>query len=222
MDVQRIRWEIQRAMAQFPNIETYPTIGGGICIKALLQTSVGQIYVLRVTFVGYPSEIPKVTVISPAVTHSKHMYTSGNICYMHPNLWNPAKHDLVFVLAQSSVWLNKHEVFKQKRVWPGPALAARMNMAIYFTPLSMTELRNRPGEILDRVAHHGECFAIRAARTSKSLFGATLGVPTRYFANSRIAEEVRSNLNGLARVATHDRNFAEQGNRVQGSAIKVI
>ncbi len=120
MDLQRIRWEIQRAMAQFPNIETYPTIGGGICIKALLQTSVGQIYVLRVTFVGYPFEIPKVTVISPAVTHSKHMYTSGNICYMHPNLWNPAKHDLVFVLAQSSVWLNKHEVYEQKSVWPGP------------------------------------------------------------------------------------------------------
>ena len=59
MDVQRIRWEIQRAMAQFPNIETYPTIGGDICIKALLQTSVGQIYVLRVTFVGYPSKYPR-------------------------------------------------------------------------------------------------------------------------------------------------------------------
>ena len=62
-------------------------------------------------------------MISPAVTHSKHMYTSENICYMHPNLWNPAKHDLVFVLAKSSVWLNKHEVYKQKGVWPGPGIA---------------------------------------------------------------------------------------------------
>ena len=122
MDVQRIRWEIQRATAQFPNIETYPSIDGGMYIKALLQTSVGQMYVLCVTFIGYPFEIPKVRVISPVVTHSKHMYTSGNICYMHPSLWNPAKHDLVFVLAQSSVWLNKHEVYKQKGVWPGPGL----------------------------------------------------------------------------------------------------
>ena len=122
MNVQRIQWEIQQAMGQFPNIETHPTIDGGLYIKALLLTSVGQMYVIAVTFGGYPSEIPKVKVISPAVTHSKHMYEGGNICYMHPSLWNPAKHDLVFVLAQSCVWLNKHEVFKQKGVWPGPGL----------------------------------------------------------------------------------------------------
>ena len=35
-----------------------------------------------------------------------------------------------------------------------------MNRAIDFTPLSMTELRNRPGEILDRVAMQGESFVI--------------------------------------------------------------
>lgn len=122
MNVQRIQREIQQAAGQFPNIEAHTTTDGGIFIKALLQTSVGQIYVIHVTFVGYPSEIPRATVTSPAVTHSKHMYTAGHICYMHPSLWNPAKHDLVFVLAQSSVWLNKHEVYKQKGVWPGPAL----------------------------------------------------------------------------------------------------
>ena len=122
MDVQRIRREVQQAMYQFPNIETHATIGGDIYIKAALQTSVGQMYVIHVTFAGYPSEIPKVRVISPAVTHSRHMYTGGNICYMHPSLWNPAKHDLVLELAQSSVWLNKHEVYKQKGDWPGQGL----------------------------------------------------------------------------------------------------
>jgi hypothetical protein len=76
-----------------------------------------------VTFTGYPSTMPKVQVIAPAVTHSKHMYTSGHICYMHPNMWNPARHDLKFVLAQTAVWLAKHEVYKVKGVWPGPQLA---------------------------------------------------------------------------------------------------
>ena len=122
MNLQRVQWDIQRAMEQFPNIETHPTIGGGIYIKALLQTSVGQMYVISVTFVGYPSEMPKVTVITPSVTHSQHMYNGGNICYMHPSVWNPAKHDLIYVFAQTAVWLNKHEVFKQKSVWPGPGL----------------------------------------------------------------------------------------------------
>lgn len=123
MDVQRIRWEIQKAKEHFPNIEVHTTIDGSIFIKVLLQTSVGQMYVLSVTFVGYAAEIPKVTVLSPAVTHNEHRYTGGNICYMHPSLWNPSKHDLLYVLAQSAVWLNKHEIFIRKGVWPGPELA---------------------------------------------------------------------------------------------------
>jgi hypothetical protein len=123
MNVQRIRWEIQQAIEHFPNIESYPTTDGGIYIKGLLQTSVGQVYVIAVTFVGYASEMPKVKVITPAVTHGKHMYQSGHICYMHPSYWNPAKHDLKFVLFQTAVWLNKHEVYRQKGVWPGPELS---------------------------------------------------------------------------------------------------
>lgn len=122
MNVQRVQGDIRRAREQFPNIETQPTIGGDIYIKALLQTSVGQMYVIYVTFVGYPSEMPKVTVITPAVTHIQHMYSGGNICYMHPSVWNPAKHDLIYVLAQTAVWLNKHEIFKRKGIWPGPGL----------------------------------------------------------------------------------------------------
>ena len=123
MDVQRIQCEIRQAMQHFPNIETHTTIDGSIFIKALLQTSVGQMYVICVTLAGYATEIPKVTVLSPAIRHNKHKYTGGNICFMHPSLWNPAKHDLVYVLAQSAVWLNKHEVYKQNGVWPGPGLA---------------------------------------------------------------------------------------------------
>jgi len=42
---------------------------------------------------------------------------------MHPNVWNPAKHDLQFVLAQTAVWLNKHEVYNRTGRWPGPGLA---------------------------------------------------------------------------------------------------
>jgi ubiquitin-protein ligase len=123
MNVQRIQWEIRQAVEHFPNIESHAATDGGIYIKALLQTSVGQVYVIAVTFVGYPSEMPKVTVITPAVTHSKHMYSAGNICYMHPSVWNPAKHDLKFVLFQTAVWLNKHEIYIRKGVWPGPGLS---------------------------------------------------------------------------------------------------
>ena len=41
-----------------------------------------------------------------------------------------------------------------------PGTTSPMNRAIDFIPLSMTELRNRPGEILERVALQAECFVI--------------------------------------------------------------
>jgi len=104
-------------------MESYTTTDGGIYIKAALQTSVGQVYIVMVTFSGYPSAMPRVTVITPAVKHVMHMYREGHICYMLPSFWNPARHDLLYVLAQAAVWLNKHEIYMAKGVWPGPSLS---------------------------------------------------------------------------------------------------
>jgi len=121
MNVARIQLEIRQAAEHFPNIESHATTDGGIYVKAALQTSVGQMYVVAVTFVGYPSTMPRVTVIAPAVQNG-HMYVAGHICFMHPSGWNPAKHDLKYVLAQTAVYLNKHEIYKVKGEWPGRSL----------------------------------------------------------------------------------------------------
>jgi hypothetical protein len=123
LNIQRIRTEIRAASEHFPNIESYTTIDGGIYIKAALQTSVGQMYIIMVTFGGYPSTMPRVTVVTPAVKHGMHMYQGGHICYMYTSFWNPARHDLLYVLAQTAVWLNKHEIYMAKGVWPGPSLS---------------------------------------------------------------------------------------------------
>ena len=122
MNVPRIRAEIRAAAEHFPNIEIFTTTDGGVYIKAALQTSLGQMYIIMVTFSGYPSTMPKVTVITPAVKHSTHMYQGGHICYMHPSVWNPGRHDFLYVLAEVAVWLNKHEIYLVKSVWPGPSL----------------------------------------------------------------------------------------------------
>ncbi len=67
MTLQRLQADIGLAAEHFPNVETYTTTDGGLYIKAALQTSVGQMYIIMVTFAGYPSSMPKVTVITPAV-----------------------------------------------------------------------------------------------------------------------------------------------------------
>ena len=62
-------------------------------------------------------------------------------------------------------------------------------MPIDFSVLSMTELRNRPGEVLDRVADHGEAFIIERGGHRKACL-----VPLYVFmpdvAPARIAEEI--------------------------------
>jgi len=123
MNLQRVQSDIRVAAEHFPNIESYTTTDGGLYIKAALQTSTGQPYIIMVTFVGYPSSMPKVMVITPTVKHLMHMYNSGHICYMHPSVWNPARHDLKYVLGQAAVWLNKHQVYLATNRWPGPSLS---------------------------------------------------------------------------------------------------
>src|SRR5437763_14186707 len=116
------RLEIQPAIPPFPNVETYTTPEGGLFLKAALQTTVGRMYGVQLTFVGYPLQMPRVFVIAPAISHNKHRYNTGHVCYMHPDFWNPARHNLIYVLAQVAVWLNKHEVYLATSRWPGPGL----------------------------------------------------------------------------------------------------
>jgi prevent-host-death family protein len=62
-------------------------------------------------------------------------------------------------------------------------------MAIDFVPLPMTELRNRPGEILDRVADGGESFVIeRNGQQRACLVPLSVFLPD--ISSARIAQEL--------------------------------
>ena len=64
-------------------------------------------------------------------------------------------------------------------------------MPLEFGLLSMTELRNRPGEILDRVADSGEAFIIeRSGRQKACLVPLSVFLPD--VAPSRIAHEIQT------------------------------
>ena len=64
--------------------------------------------------------MPKVFITKPSVQPGTgHQYKEGNICYLHPNMWNPARHTLEFVLGRTAKWLNKYEVWRVKGIWPG-------------------------------------------------------------------------------------------------------
>jgi hypothetical protein len=121
MDIQRIRAEVIQASSTFAWLEVRATSDGqGVFVKAVMQTSAGNVYTLTVTFANYPSEMPKVTVNQPQLRFpSLHRYRDGTICYMHPSLWNPGAYNLTFVLGRAAKWLNKYEIYCAKGKWPG-------------------------------------------------------------------------------------------------------
>jgi ubiquitin-protein ligase len=124
LDIQRIRNEVAQAKLRFAHVEAYPTISGGISVKAAFQTSAGNAYIVQVEFASYPTRSPQVVILKPALrVNTVHRYTNGTICYMLPAMWNPGRHDLTFVLGRIAKWLNKYEVWCVRGTWPGAQVA---------------------------------------------------------------------------------------------------
>ena len=119
MDITRIQREFAEAQKTFAYLELHPTTDGKVYAKTALQTARGM-YVLSVKFPeNYPNEMPRVYVDTPAITSGPHRYNAGNICYMHPTMWNPGIHHLTFVVGRAAKWLNKYEIWRERGTWPG-------------------------------------------------------------------------------------------------------
>lgn len=119
MDISRIQREFTEAQKSFSILELKPTVDGKIYARAALQTGANT-YVLSIRFPeNYPNEMPRVFIDAPTVTTSPHRYNAGNICYLHPSMWNPGSHNLGFVIWRAAKWLAKYEVWRVKGEWPG-------------------------------------------------------------------------------------------------------
>lgn len=120
MNLALIRREFDEARQYFSYVELHPTTDGKIHVKVAIQPLSQQFYIVTIYFPDtYPNEMPSVFISKPIINSAPHRYTKGNICYLHPNMWNPGTHNLSFVIERAVKWLSKYEVWKQKGVWPG-------------------------------------------------------------------------------------------------------
>ena len=88
-----------------------------------LQTA-RRIYTLDVKFPDtYPHSMPQVFVRKPTLEASPHRFPDDQICYLHSSMWNPGRHDLIFVIARAAKWLSKYEIYRAKGRWPGAGMA---------------------------------------------------------------------------------------------------
>ncbi len=126
MDLARIFREVAAAQAAFPNTEYSSTTDGKPLVLAALQTSAGGVYTLSVMFPDYyPSGSPKILVRKPTLLSppNLHRYPDGTLCYIHPNMWNPSRHDCTCAMAKAAKWINKYEVWRVSKRWPGAEMA---------------------------------------------------------------------------------------------------
>ena len=122
MNLVRVRREITAARQYFDFVEGHPTVAGGVTVLVALETR-RDIYTLDVSFPeSYPNAMPEVHVRRPALESSPHRYMNNRICYLHPRMWNPGRHDLTFVIKRTAKWLAKYEVYRQTGHWPGAGI----------------------------------------------------------------------------------------------------
>ena len=122
MNLLRVRQEIAAAQNYFDFVEGHATPEGGVMALVALQTN-RRLYTLGVTFPdGYPNVMPQVHVRKPELAPSLHRYSNDRICYLLPQLWNPGRHDLTFVIQRAAKWLAKYEVYREKGHWPGAGI----------------------------------------------------------------------------------------------------
>jgi len=120
MDINRIQRELSEAQKTFSLVELRPTNDGKVFAKTAIQTSTKNYYVLSIRFPDtYPNEMPRVFIDAPPITSTPHRYNAGNICYLHPSMWNPGIHNLTFVIARAAKWIAKYEVWASRGTWPG-------------------------------------------------------------------------------------------------------
>ncbi len=119
MNLTRVRHEIAAAQQYFDYVEGHPTPEGGVIALIALQTS-RDVYTMAVSFPeSYPNGMPEVHVRRPALRPSPHRYTDNKICFLHPRMWNPGRHNLAFVIQRAAKWFAKYEVYLETGKWAG-------------------------------------------------------------------------------------------------------
>lgn len=120
MNIDRIKDDMEAAIQQFPQFK--PFLKGGIySLIGFLQTNSNNVYKCQIIVPrSYPNSPPKAFTIQPTkIPFGPHMWRDGQLCLFKNERWNPGKHDLEFIIARVAKWLNKYEVWKVKKIWPG-------------------------------------------------------------------------------------------------------
>jgi ubiquitin-protein ligase len=114
--------EERRILAlHFPGfaLDTSPDDAWAI-VTGTLNTFTGRGYDIWITLPErYPHSLPVVYANGWKPIRNPHMYTDGTLCVMRPGQWS-SFFSAASVVAKAAIWLNKYEIWIDRKIWPGP------------------------------------------------------------------------------------------------------
>ncbi|MFC0533283.1 hypothetical protein [Phytohabitans kaempferiae] len=117
---QRFQEEVATLGRYFPGF-TLRRSQGDIWADAAgtLRTFADKRYQIRIILgSNFPHTVPDIEPVGWRPKSNPHMYPSGNLCVMRSSQWSSFMTTAVMV-AKAAIWLNKYEVWLDKRYWPG-------------------------------------------------------------------------------------------------------
>lgn len=83
-----------------------------------LSTFTRRAYDLRILLSAqYPHRLPRILPHGWRPESNPHLI-GGGLCVMRESQWQSFM-SVAFIVAKAALWLNKYEIFLDKRVWPG-------------------------------------------------------------------------------------------------------
>jgi len=109
--------KIKRYYQQFNFKASKGSIKG---VEGDLKTADGNYYRVSIEISSeYPYKMPCIKLLERTIEPDcPHRYSSGNLCVMKPEQWT-SNYSLAFMVSKTAIWVNKYDVWKRTKKWPG-------------------------------------------------------------------------------------------------------
>lgn len=113
--VQAEQTKLKRHFPQFRLVLGHPER----VFRGTLTTFANYSYHIDIVLpVSYPHAIPVIRAVGWVPFPNPHTYSNSELCVMKPDQWRSFM-TVAFLVAKVAIWLNKYEIYLDKKVWPG-------------------------------------------------------------------------------------------------------
>lgn len=116
---QKLHKDVYKAIEFFKNYRVFEK-HGKVILLGFFQSNNNVQYKHKIIIPPkYPYVPPTSYIVNPIVLDAPHQWKDGRLCLFHDSRWNPGKHDIMTIIKETCVWVNKWELWKKTGKWVG-------------------------------------------------------------------------------------------------------